>query len=304
MNIKGFDRDLCCRGMQFEVGKEYRIENGDKPLKLCTDTVFHYCRSMKDVLEFYPMCEGCRYCEIEVLGHEVSDGQKCGSDHIRILREIKGDELNSLFGITENNTGYWCSGDGNTGDYNRGDKNTGKANDGSYNTGNGNAGNWNTGNDDEGNDNTGDSNRGNENTGDGNTGNRNTGCMNAGEQNTGDFNSGHFNTGDFNSASGTTGFFCTEEDPEIRLFNKPCGMTRAQFRASVYWKALHSVKLPLMTWKEEGNPEMQYYGNACLLWWKRMTDENKRIILSMPNFDADIFYEITGVRIDGDCAGW
>ena len=101
MNIKGFDRDLCCRGMQFEVGKEYRIENRDKPLKLCTDTVFHYCRSMKDVLEFYPMCEGCRYCEIEVLGHEVSDGQKCGSDHIRILREIKGDELNSLFGITE-----------------------------------------------------------------------------------------------------------------------------------------------------------------------------------------------------------
>ena len=35
-----------------------------------------------------------------------------------------------------------------------------------------------------------------------------------------------------------------------------------------------------------------------------MTDENKRIILSMPNFDADIFREITGIKIDdnyGEC---
>ena len=70
-------------------------------------------------------------------------------------------------------------------------------------------------------------------------------------------------------------------------------MTQAQFRASVYWKALHSVQFPLTT-----------YTDACQLWWKRMTDENKRIILSMPNFDAEIFREITGIKIDdnyGEC---
>lgn len=293
MNIKGFDKDLCCRGMQFDIGEEYRINNGYKELRLCTDTVFHYCKSMEDVVEYYPVCESSRYCEIEVLGREVSDGHKYGSDHIRILREIKGAELDSLFGITENNTGCWCTGDGNTGDYNRGDKNSGKANDGSYNTGSKNAGDFNTGDDNEGNDNTGNANRGNENTGDGNTGNGNSGNRNSGCMNTGDCNSGHFNTGDFNNANGTTGFFCTEDDPEIRLFNKPSGMTQAQFRASVYWKALHSVQLPLTT-----------YTDACQLWWKRMSDENKRIILSMPNFDADIFREITGIKIDdnyGEC---
>ena len=93
MRIKGFDKNLRCLGMQYEIGKEYQtdaehITSDD----LCTDKVFHYCDSLKNVHYFYP-CQPYkknRYCEIEVLGEEVTDGKKYGSNHIKIVREITG----------------------------------------------------------------------------------------------------------------------------------------------------------------------------------------------------------------------
>ena len=97
MRIKGFDENLRCRGMQFEVGNEYKIENEGKNLELCSNTVFHYCDSLQKVHEHYSCNdETNRFCEIEVLGEEVTDGQKCGSDHFRIVREITGEELRQL----------------------------------------------------------------------------------------------------------------------------------------------------------------------------------------------------------------
>ena len=34
------------------------------------------------------------------------------------------------------------------------------------------------------------------------------------------------------------------------------------------------------------------------IWWDNLTDEEKDIIKSIPNFDPDKFFEITGIRVE------
>ena len=46
---KGFDKDMECRGFQYEVGKEYST---DKAIA-CT-TGFHLCEKPFDVFQYYP----------------------------------------------------------------------------------------------------------------------------------------------------------------------------------------------------------------------------------------------------------
>ncbi len=106
MKIKGFDKDLKCRGFQFEIGKEYKIDVKKEDMRLCTNTVFHYCDSLHNVHKFYDVLGNNRFCEIEVLGEEITDGEKYGSNHIKIVREIKGRELNMSSGVDGENKIY------------------------------------------------------------------------------------------------------------------------------------------------------------------------------------------------------
>lgn len=104
MKIKGFDKNLCCQGVQFEVGKIYDTGAKDDEIKLCSNTVYHYCDNITQVHGYYS-CDPDqqnRFCEIEVLGAEVTDGEKCGSNKIKIVREIVGDELKTLIGDRPN----------------------------------------------------------------------------------------------------------------------------------------------------------------------------------------------------------
>ena len=83
---KGFDKDLKCRGFQYEIGKEYREEKAD----LCNNG-FHACENPLDTFGYYNPGDGSRYCEVEL--DEVSD-QKDGSDTKRCGKVIKiGAEL-------------------------------------------------------------------------------------------------------------------------------------------------------------------------------------------------------------------
>ena len=214
MNIKGMDKNMQCRGFQFEIGKEYKIETNGRPLELCSDKVFHYCKSLQQVHSFYSCYDNeNRYFEIEVLGEEVTDGEKCGSNHIKIVREIEGEEINNLKGLNNGNTGL----------FNTGTKNSGNWNSGHCNSGNWNSGNWNSG---------------YKNSRNFNNGAYNSGDSNYGDYNSGDRNNGHGNSGIANKCNFSNGVFCNELDKNIRIFNKPSGMSLEEFYSSRYWYAM------------------------------------------------------------------
>ena len=80
---KGFDKDLKCRGFQYEVGKEYETENA----KLC-DTGFHACENPLNTLSYYKPGDS-RYCEVELdATEERGDDSKRVGKHIKIETEI------------------------------------------------------------------------------------------------------------------------------------------------------------------------------------------------------------------------
>jgi hypothetical protein len=326
MKIKGFNKDLQCRGMQFEIGKEYKIELNGRKLELCSDTCFHYCNSLRQVHGFYSVLENNRFCEIEVLGEEISDEEKCGSNHIKIVREIVGEELNILKGITNGNTGIFNSGSYNSGYRNSGDRNSGYYNSGSGNSGNGNSGYRNSGDRNSGYYNSGSGNSGNGNSGNRNSGNGNSGYYNSGYYNSGYYNSGYYNSGYhnsgsynsgdrnsglFNSCDFSSGIFCSIE-PKINIFNMPTNMTMGEFLNSKYYSAIISSDFNLTEWIPYTEEEMEKdeskkliggylksytYKEACKNWWNGMSRKNKAIICSMPNFDANVFKEITGIEV-------
>ena len=303
MYIKGFDKDLRCRGMQFEIGKEYSTGAADADISLCTNTVFHFCDSLRKVHTHYSVIpkEDNRFCEIEVLGALVSDGTKCGSNRIRIVREILGDELNIMRGLTNGNAGIFNSGDCNSGNWNSGEWNSGDWNSGDCNSGNCNSGNRNSGNWNSGNRNSGDWNSGNCNSGNWNSGNRNSG-----NRNSGDWNSGNWNSGCFNTVTN-----------KIYLFNKPSNWTFQDWTLSVAKQTMDCVPSNLV-WVEfsqmtdeekESYPAAKATGGYLRKipddelavirneWWARLSPGAKDEILKLPNFDKEIFKEITMIDV-------
>ena len=90
---KGFDKDLKCRGFQYEVGKEYECEKA----ALCEEG-FHFCENPLDVVKFYPpylLTGAARYCEVEGSGEfdSDSDADKMCCTKIKIIREITLQQL-------------------------------------------------------------------------------------------------------------------------------------------------------------------------------------------------------------------
>ena len=311
--IKGFDSDLKCRGYQFEIGKDYKIDLPDgyelTTNDLCSNKVFHFCDSLSKVHEFY-CCndENNRYCIIEVLGQLCDDGNKCGSDHIKIVRELTGEELAIAKGLTGGNTGLFNSGDRNSGYrnsgyLNSGYRNSGDRNSGYLNSGDRNSGDRNSGDRNSGYRNSGYLNSGDRNSGYLNSGDLNSGDLNSGDRNSGDRNSGDLNSGIFNKTNGSNGVFCNVE-PKICIFNIPTDWTLSEFINSKYYDAIISSDFPLTEWKFDDNPAengvdgkliVNTYEDACRRWWDGMSQYNKEIIKAIPNFNIDVFCDITGI---------
>ena len=83
---KGFDENLCCRGYQFEVGKEYEQEGEI----VCCENGFHACTNPFDVLNQYDANGKNRFCLVEqsgVINSGDSDTNQASSK-IKIKEEI------------------------------------------------------------------------------------------------------------------------------------------------------------------------------------------------------------------------
>lgn len=139
--------------------------------------------------------------------------------------------------------------------------------------------------------------------------------VNIGKNCTGRCNTGDWNTGDWNKSSFNTGCFNTEEQ-KIMLLNKPSNMTYSEWLDSDARYLLNQIPKDVVEWVYEedmtdeekaAHPTYETTGgylkvldeSECgQLWWGSLSDRRKEIIKAIPNFDAEIFFQCTGVRVD------
>ena len=85
-SYKGFDKNMQCRGFQYEVGKEYEMDGEIK----CCNRGFHACKSPLEVWDYYDMLNS-RFAEVEQSGKidEEEKSTKVCSSRIKIKAELK-----------------------------------------------------------------------------------------------------------------------------------------------------------------------------------------------------------------------
>ena len=82
---KGFDKDFKCRGFQYEVGKDYKMD-GDIQ---CCKRGFHACESPFEVFDYYDMLSS-RFAVVELSGtiDKEKKSTKICSSNIKIKAEL------------------------------------------------------------------------------------------------------------------------------------------------------------------------------------------------------------------------
>ena len=289
IGYKATDMNGCCRGFKFEVGKTYTKDTPKEELECCTDKVFHFCRDLFAIEKEseYKLSES-RLFEV-IAGDYVKSGDKYGTNSLTILREIEGDEKQELINSGDGNSGSfnsgnWNSGDGNSGSFNSGSFNSGDCNSGKRNSGNCNSGKWNSGN------------------------------YNSGKRNSGYRNSGDWNSGDWNSGDGNSGFFNTNE-PFVRMFNKDTKLKKYEIDIPLfcYFDLTVWVSHDTATEKEkkDHNEEIKTcggflktldYKEAWRLAWNKASKEEHLEMLKLPNWDNEVFKEISGIDAEAEIA--
>ena len=222
----------------------------------------HFCKVAADCFNYYDFNPDNHVAEVAAYGEVVEEGDKCATNKLEIIREIPWAELLEMV-----NTGKGCAG--------------------LCNSGNRNSGNW------------------------------NSGDWNSGNRNSGDWNSGNWNSGDWNKTSFSNGCFNTVS-PKIYMFNKPTDWTLEQWfncRARYLLNQIEDCPLEYVwfdTMSDEekaAHPEAETTGgylkerttaDNARKWWAGLSADDRNIIFSLPNFDAAIFKEITGIDVDAE----
>ncbi|UWO76162.1 DUF7666 domain-containing protein [Enterocloster asparagiformis] len=300
--FKVFNPDWTCRNKQYTCPGTFEE---DVTPSVC-DRGMHFCKRAADCFNYYNFNPENKVAEvIAYADRTVEDGDKCATNYLEIVREISWQEVLEIVNTGKGCTGLCNSGNRNSGDWNSGNRNSGNRNSGNRNSGDWNSGDWNSGN----------RNSGNRNSGDWNSGNRNSGDWNSGNRNSGNRNSGNRNSGDWNKCSFSNGCFNTVE-PKIYLFNKPSDWTYRDWLNSDARYLLNQIPGDVLeyVWFEDmtdeekaAHPEAKTTGgylkqldnSECgSIWWRGLNDYEKSIIKAIPNFDKEIFKEITGVNVD------
>ena len=147
------------------------------------------------------------------------------------------------------------------------------------------------------------------NSGNQNSGNRNSGDQNSGHRNSGNWNSGHQNSGNWNSGDRNSGYFNIDEPP-IRIFGKETSERRGEisFPSFLYFDLTSFVSFDTATEEERiqykseietcgGFIKTLEYKDAFRKAWDNASEEDHEAVKKLPNFDADIFFEISGIRV-------
>ena len=270
---KIFNPNWTCRGFQYEVGQVYEMD--EKPI--CCKRGFHFCEKASDCFNYYSFNPDNKVAEVEALGDidTNNDDSKCSTNKIHIIREITWQEVLDLVNFGKGCTGLCNSGDYNSGNWNSGDHNSGLCN----------------------------------------SGNCNSGDHNSGDHNSGNWNSGNWNSGDWNKSSFNNGCFNTVE-PTIMMFNKPSEITYWDWENSDARHLLNQIPKDVVEWiwsndmtdeEKAAHPEHKTTGGylkvldeseCSQIWWNGLTNSQKEIIKSMPNFNESIFEEITGIKVN------
>ena len=285
---KAFNKDLTCRGFQYEVGKTYEMEENPEPC----NRGFHFCETVANCYNYYPMKEDTRICEVEALGEVATDdNEKFCTNKIRIAAEVTEEYIRKA-NNNKSSSGYCNSGNSNSGNSNSGNRNSGDWNSGDWNSGYCNSGDCNSG--------------------DWNSGDRNSGNWNSGNWNSGSRNSGYWNSGNWNS-----GVFNTKGNPTIKMFDQESNWTiddwlnsqaRIIMSCCPYTYSDFVSKSDMTPEEIEKHPECETIGGYVKVfkvtdedkqkWWDELDTEDKTSVMSLPNFDKDKFYKCTGIKIE------
>ena len=295
---KVFNSDWTCKGKQYTCPGKF-----EEPVELSIcERGMHFCKNLIDCFNYYSFDPENKVAEVVAYGKITERGDKYCTDKIEIVREITWNEVLEKVNTGKKCTGIGNSGDWNSGDWNSGNGNSGKRNSGDWNSGNGNSGKWNSGN----------RNSGGGNSGNGNSGDWNSGKWNSGDWNSGDWNSGNGNSGDWNTTNYSSGCFNTTEE-KIRMFNEPRSWTYNDWIQSDACYIMKKISSCGMKWvieeemteeEKEKYPEYKITG-GCLRkrksdaqkQWEELEEKERETVMALPNFDPEIFYEITRIRV-------
>ena len=140
----------------------------------------------------------------------------------------------------------------------------------------------------------------------------NSGDWNSGGRNSGDRNSGYGNSGNWNSGNWNSGYMNTTTPP-VRIFNRETDVSieDIHFPDLFYFDLTIFVSYDTATDEEREKHKKDIetcggflktipYKEAWRKSWDKASDADRRKVLELPNWDNEVFKEISGIDVEAE----